>query len=58
VGRRSIIVQGMEALIEFLENEKNSDPFMKMQEYKKLEKLGHDGFGEVYHYHNDCLDMI
>ena len=35
----------------------NNDPFVKMKEYTKLEIIGRGGFGIVYRYHNECLDM-
>lgn len=56
-GRRGIIIQQMDELAEVLESRIDSDPFMELQEYKRLERLGHGGFGTVYRYHNDCLDM-
>jgi len=57
VGRRKIIIQKMDELAELLESGINSDPFAELQKYKRLEQLGHGGFGTVYRYHNDCLDM-
>ena len=56
-GRREIIIQQMNDLAERLERGMDSDPFMELQEYKRLERLGRGGFGTVYRYHNDCLDM-
>lgn len=37
--------------------ENNNDPFVNMKKYTKLEHLGHGGFGSVYRYHNECLNM-
>lgn len=56
-GRRGIIIQQMDELAELLERGNDSDPFMELQEYKRLERLGHGGFGTVYRYHNDYLNM-
>lgn len=56
-GRRSIINQQMNELVQIMESDAASDPFMALKEYRKLERLGHGGFGTVYRYHNDCLDM-
>lgn len=55
VDRRRVITTQMDALADLLEV--NADPFMKMQEYTKLECIGSGGYGTVYRYHNDCLDM-
>lgn len=58
--RRNIIVSQMNELAEQakqLEKISNSDIFMEIQKYKRLEELGNGGFGTVYRYHNDCLDM-
>lgn len=57
VGRRDIITQQMNILIEFIESGMKTDPFMELQEYKRLELLGYGGFGTVYRYYNKCLDM-
>lgn len=54
-GRRDLINSQMAELVNCLENE--NDPFMQMQEYTKMEQLGNGGFGTVYKYHNNCLDM-
>lgn len=54
-GRRDLINSQMDELVNCLENE--NDPFMQMQEYTKMEQLGNGGFGTVYKYHNNCLDM-
>lgn len=56
-GRRKLITDEMNNLANFIEYGKEADPFMEMQEYRKLERLGSGGFGTVYRYHNDCLDM-
>lgn len=33
------------------------DPFSSLSEYEQCERLGQGGFGEVYRYHNNNLDM-
>lgn len=53
--RRQVITKGMDDLIALLET--SSDPFLQMKDYKQLERLGRGGYGEVYRYHNECLDM-
>ena len=53
--RRELINVQMTELVNCLDNE--NDPFMKMREYTKLECIGSGGYGTVYRYHNDCLDM-
>lgn len=53
--RRNVITLQMDALANLLDI--NADPFMQMQEYTKLECIGNGGYGTVYRYHNDCLDM-
>ena len=55
VDRRKIITSQMDALVDLLETD--ADPFMKMQEYTKLDSIGNGGYGTVYRYHNQCLDM-
>lgn len=54
-GRRTMITEGMNNLIGLLEVDE--DPFMAMSEYKKMECIGQGGFGSVYRYHNECLDL-
>lgn len=54
-GRRELINNQMDELVIKLEND--NDPFMEMQEYTQLELLGSGGFGSVYRYHNNCLEM-
>lgn len=56
-GRRDIISEEMNKLAELLESEINYDPFMELQEYRLHEALGNGGYGMVYRYHNDCLEM-
>lgn len=56
-GRRTIITQEMDALIDVLESKIEKDPFKEMQEYRQLEMLDSGGYGTVYRYHNECLDM-
>ena len=45
---------------EMLDNvfeEEKPDLFASVREYERCESLGRGGFGEVYRYHNDVLDM-
>ena len=56
-GRRAIITQQMDELIELVEGGLGADPFRGLQEYKQLEMLDYGGFGTVYRYHNECLDL-
>ncbi len=57
-GRRSIISNAMNQLQDFIEENINeSDPFAQIKQYRQIEEIGHGGFGTVYKYHNDCLDM-
>lgn len=53
--RRSLIHTEMDSLASYLNED--SDQFMQMKEYTKQEELGSGGFGTVYKYHNNCLDM-
>ncbi len=45
VGRRGVITQQMNELIKLIESDLDSDPFMELQEYRRLERLGQGGFG-------------
>ncbi len=56
-GRRDHIEQQMNKLMEVIEKGLHVDPFMELQKYKQLGELGHGGYGMVYRYHNECLDM-
>lgn len=53
--RRRIISNEMDEMITLLETA--GDPFLQLKEYKQLECLGRGGYGEVYRYHNECLDL-
>jgi serine/threonine-protein kinase len=53
--RREIIKGKMNELIEIIRDD--SDPFTRIQEYQKLDLIGSGGYGSVYRYHNECLDM-
>jgi len=57
VDRRSIINQQMDSLLEFVESSYENDSFMSIREYRQLERIGNGGYGSVYRYHNDVLDM-
>lgn len=56
-GRREIIDNEMGELAEFVEFSSEDDVFTGIKQYKRCESLGRGGFGEVFRYHNDCLDM-
>lgn len=58
-GRRKIITDSMNDLIEYIEDNygEETDPFLQIKQYKRLEQIGSGGFGSVFKYHNDCLDM-
>ena len=56
-GRREIIDNEMNTLSEFVEFSEDLDPFSGIKEYTKCERIGKGGFGEVFRYHNDFLDM-
>ena len=56
-GRRMIIDEGMRPLLEYFEFSDVNDVFSGVKQYAKCELLGRGGFGEVYRYHNDALDM-
>ena len=58
-GRRTLITDSMNSLIEYIEeySEEEADPFLQIKQYKRVEQIGFGGFGSVFKYHNDCLDM-
>ncbi|SEH74188.1 serine/threonine protein kinase [Ruminococcus flavefaciens] len=56
-GRIKIINDEMSKLSAFIEFESVEDPFSGIKQYKKCESIGNGGFGEVFRYHNECLDM-
>lgn len=57
-GRRKIITEGMNVLAEYFEMKvDSSDPFAQIKQYRRVEEIGRGGFGAVYKYHNDCLEM-
>lgn len=58
-GRRKIINDQIAELTEYIEDhyENDDDPFRNVTHYIRCEELGRGGFGSVYKYHNDCLDM-
>ena len=53
----AIIDNEMGGLAEFVEFSSEDDVFTGIKQYKRCESLGRGGFGEVFRYHNDCLDM-
>lgn len=58
VTRRLIITEAMNTIMEYLEEKiDQADPFAQIRQYRKVEEIGRGGFGAVYKYHNDCLDM-
>ena len=58
-GRRRLITESINALIEYIEKhfEEEADPFLQIKQYKRIEEIGSGGFGSVFKYYNDCLDM-
>ncbi|MDE6434371.1 MAG: serine/threonine protein kinase [Lachnospiraceae bacterium] len=58
-GRRKLITDSINTLIEYIEEhfDEEIDPFLQIKQYKRLEQIGSGGFGCVFKYHNDCLDM-
>ena len=58
-GRRRMISDSINYLIDYIEEnfDDDDDPFMQINQYKRIERIGHGGYGNVYQYHNDCLDM-
>lgn len=58
-GRRRIITDSINSLIEYIEDYLNEedDPFAQIKQYKRVEQIGYGGYGTVFKYYNDCLDM-
>lgn len=58
-GRRRLITDSINSLIEYIEEQfdEEDDPFLQIKQYRKVEQIGSGGFGSVFKYHNDCLDM-
>jgi len=57
-GRRKIITEGMNELAEYFELKADpSDPFAQIKQYRRVDEIGRGGFGAVYKYHNECLEM-
>ena len=57
-GRRKIITEKMNELAEYFDLKVDeSDPFAQIKQYRRIEEIGHGGFGAVYKYYNDCLEM-
>ena len=58
-GRRKLITDSINSLVEYIEEhfDEEADPFLQIRQYKKVEQIGSGGFGSVFKYHNDCLDM-
>lgn len=58
-GRRQLITDSINRLIEYIEehSDEEADPFLQIKQYKRVEQIGSGGFGCVFKYHNDCLDM-
>ena len=58
-GRRKLIINSINSLIEYIEEHfmEEQDPFLQIKQYKRCEQIGFGGFGSVFKYHNDCLDM-
>ncbi len=58
-GRRKLITDSINSLIEYIEEhfDEEADPFLQIKQYKRIEQIGSGGFGSVFKYHNDCLDM-
>lgn len=58
-GRRKLITDSINSLIEYIEEHfgEEQDPFLQIKQYKRMEQIGSGGFGSVFKYHNNCLDM-
>lgn len=46
-----------DVMLDSIFGEEKKDPFSSLTEYDQCELLGRGGFGEVYRYHNNNLDM-
>ena len=58
-GRRKLITDSMNRLVEYIEEhfDEETDPFSRIKQYNKVDQIGSGGFGSVFKYHNECLDM-
>lgn len=57
-GRRKIISESMNELINYVEENNNDpDPFAQLKQFRQIEEIGSGGFGTVYKYRNECLEM-
>ena len=57
--RRDLIKTSINDLIEYIEDhyDEEVNPFILIKQYNRIAQIGSGGFGLVYKYHNDCLDM-
>lgn len=55
--RTTFISTEFNKLIELIENNRINDPFISINQFLNMERIGNGGFGEVYKIHNDCLNM-
>ncbi len=57
--RTQVITDSINNLIEYIEEnfDEEEDPFLQIKQYTRIEQIGHGGYGNVYKYHNDCLNM-
>lgn len=58
-GRKQMISDSINFLIYYIEEnlDDEDDPFLQIKQYKKVSQIGFGGYGTVFKYHNDCLDM-
>ena len=58
-GRRRLITDSINSLVEYIEEhfDEEADPFSQIKQYNKVAQIGSGGFGSVFKYHNECLDM-
>ena len=58
-GRRRLITDSINSLVEYIEEhfDEETDPFSRIKQYNKVDQIGSGGFGSVFKYHNECLDM-
>ena len=58
-GRRKLITDSINSLVEYIEEhfDEEADPFSQIKQYNKVAQIGSGGFGSVFKYHNECLDM-